>query len=95
MIAEETSAAKLDVAATLKDYGKQPVVPIEGLTFTEEQVLRNWFPDEPRREETRAAGRWTGDFLEYGQRAPAGRAGARKGDPDFVRRKPSAGMRPS
>jgi Domain of unknown function DUF29 len=47
MIAEETSAAKQDVEATLKDYGEQSVVPIDGLTFTEEQVLGPWFPDEP------------------------------------------------
>jgi Domain of unknown function DUF29 len=47
MIAEETSAAKQDVAATLKDYSERPVVAIEGLTFTEEQVLGPWFPDEP------------------------------------------------
>ncbi len=47
MIAEETSAAKQDVTATLKDYAEQPVVAIEGLAFTEEQVLGNWFPDEP------------------------------------------------
>jgi Domain of unknown function DUF29 len=48
MIAEETSAAKQDVSATLKDYDEQPVVAIETMTFTEEQVLGNWFPDEPR-----------------------------------------------
>ena len=47
MIAEETSDAKQDVAATLKDLWREPVVAIEGLTFTEEQVLGNWFPDEP------------------------------------------------
>jgi hypothetical protein len=46
MIAEETSAAKQDVAAVLKDYDEQAVVGIEGLTFTEEQVLGPWFPDE-------------------------------------------------
>jgi Domain of unknown function DUF29 len=39
IIAEETSAAKRDVAAVLKDYGEQPIVAIEGLTFTEEEVL--------------------------------------------------------
>jgi hypothetical protein len=50
MIAEETSAAKQDVAAALKDYAEQLVVPIEGLTFTEEQVLGPWFPDDPRPE---------------------------------------------
>jgi hypothetical protein len=47
MIGEEISAAKQDVAATLKDYSERPVVAIEGLTFTEEQVLGPWFPDEP------------------------------------------------
>jgi hypothetical protein len=47
MIAEETSAAKRDVAAVLKDYGEQPVVPIEGMMFTEEQVTGHWFPHEP------------------------------------------------
>jgi hypothetical protein len=47
MIADETSAAKHDVAAGLKDYDEQPVVAIEGLTFTEEQVLGPWFPAEP------------------------------------------------
>jgi hypothetical protein len=47
MIGEETSAAKQDVAATLKDYGEQAVVAIETMTFTEQQVLGNWFPDQP------------------------------------------------
>ena len=46
MIADETSAAKQDVAAVLKDYDEQPVVAIEGLTFAEEHVLGNWFPDD-------------------------------------------------
>jgi hypothetical protein len=47
MIAEETAAAKQDVAATLSDYDEQPLVSIEIMTFTEEQVLGPWFPDEP------------------------------------------------
>jgi hypothetical protein len=47
MIAEETSAAKRDVAAALKDYGEQPVVAIEELAFNEEQVLGSWIPGEP------------------------------------------------
>jgi hypothetical protein len=46
MVAEETAAAKQDVAATLKDYGEEPAAPIETMTFTEEQVLGTWFPDE-------------------------------------------------
>lgn len=45
MIADETSAAKQDVAAALNDYDEQPVMT-EGLTFTEEQVLGPWFPDQ-------------------------------------------------
>ena len=47
MIADETSAAKQDVAAALEDYDEQPVMAIEGLAFTDEQVLGPWFPDEP------------------------------------------------
>jgi hypothetical protein len=46
MIADETFAAKQDVAAALKDYDEQPVVVIEGLTFSEDQVLGPWFPNE-------------------------------------------------
>jgi hypothetical protein len=45
MILEETSNAKQDVAATLQDYGEQALVPIENLSFTEDQVLGPWFPD--------------------------------------------------
>jgi hypothetical protein len=45
IIADETSAAKQDVAAALNDYDEQPVMT-EGLTFTEEQVLGPWFPDQ-------------------------------------------------
>ena len=47
LIADETSDLQQEVAATLAIYGEKPVVAIEGLTFTEEQVLGPWFPDEP------------------------------------------------
>jgi hypothetical protein len=47
MIAEETPDVGEDVAATLAIYGEQPLLPFEALTFTEEQVLEAWFPDEP------------------------------------------------
>jgi hypothetical protein len=47
MIAEETPDMCQDVAATLALYGEQPLVPVEALTFTEQQVLEAWFPDDP------------------------------------------------
>ncbi len=47
MIADETPEAQQLVAATLVIYGEEPVVAIERLAFTEEQVLGPWFPDEP------------------------------------------------
>jgi Domain of unknown function DUF29 len=46
MIAEETLDAQQVVAETLAIFGKKPIVAIEGLAFTEEQVLGPWFPDE-------------------------------------------------
>lgn len=47
MILDETQDARQDVAAALQDYGEQPSVVIDGLAYTEEQVLEPWFPDEP------------------------------------------------
>jgi hypothetical protein len=47
MIVDETLDVCRDVAATLAIYGEQPVVPVEALTFTEEQVMGSWFLDEP------------------------------------------------
>jgi uncharacterized protein DUF29 len=47
IILDETSNAKQDVAASLRDYGEQSLVSIETLTFTEQQVLEAWFPDDP------------------------------------------------
>jgi hypothetical protein len=47
MITDETPDAQRDIAATLTLYGEQPIVAIEGLTFTEDQVMGPWFPDDP------------------------------------------------
>jgi hypothetical protein len=47
MIADETPDTQRDVAMTLALYDEQPMVPIEGLTFTEDQVLGPWFPGDP------------------------------------------------
>jgi hypothetical protein len=39
--------ARRDVAATLKDHGEQPLVDLNQLTYTEDQVLADWFPTPP------------------------------------------------
>jgi hypothetical protein len=47
IIADEIPGVRQDVSATLAIYGEQPVVPIDGLTFTDAEVLGNWYPDGP------------------------------------------------
>jgi hypothetical protein len=47
MILDETRDAQQDVTATLQDYGEQPRVVIEDLTYTEQQVVESWFPEDP------------------------------------------------
>jgi hypothetical protein len=47
MILDETQDAQQDVAATLQDYGEQPRVVIEELTYTEQRVVEAWFPEDP------------------------------------------------
>jgi Domain of unknown function DUF29 len=47
MVLDETRDAQQDVAATLQDYGEQPRVVIEELTYTEQQVVEAWFPEDP------------------------------------------------
>jgi hypothetical protein len=47
MVLDETRDAQTDVAATLQDYGEQPHVVIEELTYTEQQVVEAWFPEDP------------------------------------------------
>ena len=44
VIGEEHRGARRRVQAALADYGEQPRVDINALTFTEEQVLDDWFP---------------------------------------------------
>ena len=44
MIADETSAARELAGSVLAEYGELPRVAIDSLTFTEEQVLGDWFP---------------------------------------------------
>ncbi len=45
MIADETLGAREDVAATLTIHGETPRIDVSTLTFTEDQVLGDWFPD--------------------------------------------------
>jgi hypothetical protein len=45
VIGEELPGARRRVSAALTDYGEQPRVDVGALTFTEEQVLDDWFPD--------------------------------------------------
>jgi len=35
------------VARALAPYGEQPRIAIAGLTFTEDQILGDWCPDDP------------------------------------------------
>ena len=47
MIADETAATARLVGQSLALFGEQRRVDVGRLTFTEEQVLGDWFPDEP------------------------------------------------
>jgi Domain of unknown function DUF29 len=47
LITEETRRAGKLVALSLERFGEQPRTEIENLTFTEEQVLDLWFPEDP------------------------------------------------
>lgn len=44
MIASETPRSARRVGQALADYGEQPRADIGGLTFTQDQVLGDWFP---------------------------------------------------
>jgi hypothetical protein len=48
MISEETQDVAAEVAGTLAIYGEEPLVAIDGLAFTEDQVLGDWFPGDSR-----------------------------------------------
>jgi hypothetical protein len=47
MIADETRRSTRQVSRSLALFGEPPRVAIDSLTFTEEQVLGDWFPDVP------------------------------------------------
>lgn len=46
IIADEVPASRQNGAALMAFYGETPIVLIEGLSCTEDQVLRPWFPDD-------------------------------------------------
>lgn len=46
LIADEIPGAWGDAAAAMRDYGEQPRVDLASLTFTEDQVIGDWFPDD-------------------------------------------------
>jgi Domain of unknown function DUF29 len=45
MITDEMPSARMIVMSILEEYGEQPAVAIDSLTFTPEQVLGDWFPE--------------------------------------------------
>ncbi|HEX5328061.1 MAG TPA: DUF29 domain-containing protein [Acetobacteraceae bacterium] len=45
MLAWAIPRARRDVAASLADRSEQPVIDLDQLTFTEDQVLGDWLPD--------------------------------------------------
>jgi hypothetical protein len=47
MIADETEPVRGLVAASLEEHGEQPRVDLANLTFTEDQVVGDWFPEDP------------------------------------------------
>jgi hypothetical protein len=47
MLASQTQRARKDVTAWLVLDGEQQRIGIDRLTFTEDQVLGDWFPDNP------------------------------------------------
>jgi uncharacterized protein DUF29 len=46
MLAIQTQRARKEAMGWLAVYDEQPRVDIAGLTFTEDQVLSDWFPDD-------------------------------------------------
>jgi hypothetical protein len=47
-IEKQLGRASAEVRASLSDYGETPRLEIDGRTFTEHQVLGDWFPDPHR-----------------------------------------------
>jgi len=46
MVQDETLRSRKYVMGSLKDYGEQPLLAIDSLTFTDDQVLGDWFPGD-------------------------------------------------
>jgi hypothetical protein len=47
MLTIQTQQARKDVVEWLAVYDEQPRIDIDSLTFNEDQVLGDWFPDDP------------------------------------------------
>ena len=47
VIGRRVDKAKEQVRRNLADYGEQPRIDIDSLTFTEDQVLGDWLPEDP------------------------------------------------
>lgn len=47
MLADAIADARADTAAILALYDEQPAVDLNTLGYTEDQVLGDWFPDDP------------------------------------------------
>jgi hypothetical protein len=47
MVADQAQRAREDLVDWLAEHGEQPRVDIGRLSFTEDQVLGNWFPADP------------------------------------------------
>ena len=45
LIAHETPRARANAAAAMNDYGERPRVDVSRLTFTEDQILGDWWPE--------------------------------------------------
>jgi len=47
MVADQTERAREDLVDWLAEHGEPPQADIDSLMFTENQVLDDWFPDDP------------------------------------------------
>jgi hypothetical protein len=47
MILEEFPSARALVRAALNDYGEQPLIDLDQVSYTEDQVLGDWMPEQP------------------------------------------------
>jgi hypothetical protein len=48
MIGQEQPASRRVAAVELSRYREEPRMSLDALTYTEDQVIGDWFPDEPR-----------------------------------------------